>query len=165
VATRLLGSTFPASTFTGFDHHEASIATARAADSPANVHFAVADATDHGPGPYDVIVFFDALHDLGDPPAALRHARDLLTDGGVLLAVEPWSTDTLDASVGNLVARLNYAASTALCTPGSLSQPGAYGLGTAGGPQRRLDLLADAGFRNPMVAADTGFNLVLTAVR
>jgi hypothetical protein len=34
-----------------------------------------------------------------------------------------------------------------------------------GGPTLRLGLLADAGFRDPVLAADTGSNLVLAAVR
>jgi SAM-dependent methyltransferase len=153
----------------GFDHHEPSIATARAraieAGSPANVTFHVADSAGIGAGPYDVVVFFDSLHDLGDPPAALRAACDALTDGGIVVAVEPWSADDFTTTIGNPVARANFAASTALCTPGSLSQPGAYGLGTQGGPAERLELLAAAGFEDPIVAADTGFNLVLSATR
>jgi SAM-dependent methyltransferase len=170
VATRLIGRTWPASTVSGFDNHEPSIATARAraieAGSPANVSFHMAGAADlPAHGTFDVVVFFDSLHDLGDPPAALRAAYDSLSDGGLVVAVEPWSADDLTAEIGNPVARANYAASAALCTPGSLSQPGAYGLGTAGGPAKRLRLLAEAGFGNPAVAADTGFNLVLTAAK
>ena len=34
--------------------------------------FHVADAAGFGPGQFDVVVFFDALHDLGDPPAGVR---------------------------------------------------------------------------------------------
>jgi hypothetical protein len=36
-------------------------------------------------------------------------------------------------------------------------------LGTQGGPAKRLRLLAEAGFRDATLAADTGYNLVLTA--
>nr|WP_296070662.1 class I SAM-dependent methyltransferase [uncultured Actinoplanes sp.] len=170
VATMLIGRTWPASTVAGFDLHPPSIATARAraieAGSPPNVSFHVADAAGiDAAGPFDVVVYFDALHDLGDPPAALRAAYHALADGGLIVAVEPWSADSLEAAIGNPVARANYAASTALCTPGSLSQPGAYGLGTSGGPAKRLSLLAEAGFRDPVVAADTGLNLVLAATK
>jgi hypothetical protein len=42
-------------------------------------------------------------------------------------------------------------------------QPSAYGLGTQGGPGRRIELFADAGFRDARLAADTGFNLVVAA--
>ena len=168
VATLLVGRTWPASEVIGFDHHEPSIATARAKaieeGNPANVSFHVADSAGFGTeGPYDVVVFFDALHDLGDPPAALRAAYDSLADGGIVVAVEPWSTDHLADEIGNPVARIDYASSTALCTPGSLSQPGAYGLGTQGGPAKRIALLTDAGFADAAVAVDTGFNLVIAA--
>jgi hypothetical protein len=45
------------------------MARARAIEegSPGNVAFTVADAGDIGPGPFDVVAFFDSLHDLGDP--------------------------------------------------------------------------------------------------
>ena len=170
VATLLIGRTWPRSEVLGFDHHAPSVATARARaieqGSPANVSFHVADSAGFGAeGRYDVVVFFDALHDLGDPPAALRAAYDSLTDGGIVVAVEPWSTDELAGEIGNPVARIDYASSTALCTPGSLSQPGAYGLGTQGGPAKRIALLTEAGFADAAVAVDTGFNLVLAATR
>ncbi len=129
----------------------------------ADVGFEVADASAFGPGPFDVVVFFDALHDLGDPAAARAGARDLLTPGGIVVAVEPWSTDRLEDGIDNPVARLDYAISTSLCTPTSLAQPGAHGMGNSGGPTRRLDLLTGAGLRDARVALDTGLNLVLAA--
>jgi SAM-dependent methyltransferase len=169
VSTLLMAATWPASTFVGYDFHGPSIATARAeaieAGNPPNVSFRVADATGIGPGPFDVVVFFDALHDLGDPPAALRRVHALLADGGTVVAVEPWSLDRLEGGIGNPSVRIDYAVSTSLCTPGSLGQPGAYGLGAQGGPARRLRLLADAGFRNPTLAADNGVNLVVAATK
>jgi len=170
VATLLVGNTWPAAQVIGFDHHAPSVATARAkateAGSPANVSFRVADSAGFGTeGPYDVVVFFDSLHDLGDPSAALRAAHDSLADGGIVVAVEPWSTDRLADEIGNPVARIGYTSSTALCTPGSLSQPGAYGLGTQGGPAKRIALLTEAGFADATVAADTGFNLVIAATK
>lgn len=105
------------------------------------------------------------LHDLGDPPAALRRAHEVPADGGLLIAVEPWSTDRSEDGVGHPTVRIEYASSTALCTPGSLAQPEQYGLGTQGGPARRIQLLAEAGFGQAGLAADTGFNLVLAAVK
>ncbi|MFG1995495.1 class I SAM-dependent methyltransferase [Actinoplanes sp. NPDC048988] len=165
VATRLIASTWPASTVTGFDNHEASIVNARAALAPG-VDFHVASATEiNRYGRFDVVAFFDSLHDLGDPPAALKAAYEVLEPGGIVVAVEPWSADDFTTVVGNPVARANYAASTALCTPGSLSQPGAYGLGTQGGPTARLELLTAAGFEGAVVAADTGLNLVLAGFK
>jgi SAM-dependent methyltransferase len=166
-ATLVMAQAWPRSTFTGFDLDERAITVARSratdTGSAASVSFRVADAMGFGPGPYDVVAFFDALHDLGDPVGVLRRAHELLAPGGIVVAVEPWSTDQLDDSIGNPIARLDYAISTSLCTPTSLAQPGGYGLGTGGGPRRRLELLTGAGFVDARVAVDTGQNLVLTA--
>ncbi len=166
-ATLVMAQAWPRSTFTGFDLDERAITVARSratdAGAPATVSFKVADATGFGPGPYDVVAFFDALHDLGDPIGVLRRAHELLTPGGIVVAIEPWSTDRLDDSIGNPIARLDYAISTSMCTPTALAQPGAFGLGTCGGPTRRLELLTGAGFVDARVAVDTGQNLVLTA--
>jgi len=168
-ATLLMAHRWPGSTFVGLDFHEPAIATARArateAGATGNVSFRVADATDLGAERFDVVVYFDALQVFRIKEELLRRAHDALVDGGVVVAVEPWSTDRLEEGIGNPVVRLNYAVSTSVCTPASLGQPGGYALGTQGGPARRLQLLADAGFRNPVVAADTGFNLVFAATR
>ncbi|MEU4564474.1 class I SAM-dependent methyltransferase [Actinoplanes sp. NPDC023936] len=169
-ASLLIGRAWPSSTVAGFDLHEPSVATARAraieAGSPANVSFHVADSAGvAGHGPFDVVVFFDALHDMGDPVAALRAAHASLNPGGIVVAVEPWSADDWTSTIGMPITRIGYASSTALCTPTSLGQPGAYGLGTLGGPSTRLALLAEAGFENPIVAADTGFNLVVSGTK
>ena len=127
-ATLVMSQAWPRSTFTGFDLDERAITVARSramdAGAAATVSFKVADANGFGPGPYDVVAFFDALHDLGDPIAVLRRAHELLTPGGIVVAVEPWSTDRLDDSIGNPIARLDYAISTSMCTPTSLAQPG-----------------------------------------
>ena len=166
-ATLVMAQAWPRSTFTGFDLDERAITVARSratdAGAGATVSFEVADGTGFGPGPYDVVAFFDALHDLGDPGAVLRRAHELLSPGGIVVAVEPWSTDRLDDSIGNPIARLDYAISTSMCTPTSLAQRGGYGLGTCGGPGRRLELLTGAGLVDARVAVDTGQNLVLTA--
>jgi SAM-dependent methyltransferase len=168
-STLLMARHWPASTYVGVDFHEQSIGAARAkaleAGAPDNVSFRVGDATEAASGPYDVVVFFDALHDMGDPPAALRRARESLVDGGVVVAVEPWSADRLEDGIDNPVVRLCYAISTSICTPCSLAQPPGYGLGNQGGPGKRLELLAEAGFRDPILAADTGFNLVVAATK
>ena len=79
VPTIMLAEAFPNSTFVGTDYHEESIRLARAAAEEAGVgdrvHFEVADATSYA-GSYDLVLFFDAVHDFGDPVGALAHARE-----------------------------------------------------------------------------------------
>jgi hypothetical protein len=165
-ATLIMARTWPRSEFVGFDNDAPSVAVARSRQADeGNVAFHVAEAGALDGGPFDVVTFFDALHDLGDPVAALRRAYELLTPGGILVAVEPWSTDRLEDSVDNPIARIDYAISTSLCTPTSLAQPGAHGLGTSGGPSRRLRLLTEAGFASARVVIDTGHNLVFAATK
>jgi hypothetical protein len=81
---------WPNTTVTGFDLHQPSVVAARAAAVEAGVDdrvtFAAADAAEIGPGPFEVVAFFDSLHDMGDPPAALRRAHEVLVDGGILRA-------------------------------------------------------------------------------
>jgi hypothetical protein len=80
-----------------------------------------------------------------------------------VVAVEPWSTDRLQDSINNPIARIGYAISASLCTPTSLAQHGGYALGNGGGPTRRIDLFTEAGFLDAHVAVDTGRNLIITA--
>ncbi|MGB3184745.1 MAG: methyltransferase domain-containing protein [Ornithinimicrobium sp.] len=168
-STIAMATAWPRSTVVGFDAHPPSVTVARSraieVGNPSNLAFHVADAAYIGPGPFDVVTFFDSLHDMGDPVAALRQARSVLSDDGIVVVVEPWSVDHLEDAIGDPRTRLAFGISTAMCTPGSLAQPGAYGLGTQGGPTRRLELMAQAGFREPAVVADTGFNLVFAARR
>ncbi len=168
LSTLQIASRWPAGTVTGFDLHRPSVVMARAKAVEArvgNVAFHVADAADIGPGPFDVVVFSDSLHDMGDPPAALARAREVLVDGGTVVVIEPWSVDGLTDGIGNPSIRIDYAISTSVCTPTALAQHGGHAIGTQGGPTLRLKLLADAGFRDPVLATDTGANLVLAATR
>ena len=54
--------------------------------------FQVATATGYA-GRFDLICFFDCLHDMGDPVGAARHAREHLAPGGTVLLVEPFALD------------------------------------------------------------------------
>lgn len=68
-----------------------------------------------------------------------------LRPGGTLMVVEPAAGDRLAENL-NPVGRLFYGASTLICTPNSLSQPGARALGPQAGPARLTALLSAAGF-------------------
>ncbi len=165
-STIVLAQAYPASRLTGFDFHAESIAAASKAAAEAGVGdrvgFEVA-AADSFPGEdYDLVCLFDCLHDMGAPVAAAARARRALADDGTLLVVEPQAGDDLTDNI-NPISRLFYAGSVFLCTPSSLAQDGATGLGAQAGPSRLLEVLSDAGFTHRRIAAETPFNLVIEA--
>jgi SAM-dependent methyltransferase len=165
-STLIMANAFPASNFIGFDYHEGSIARARELAREAGVEdrvrFDVAGAGDYPGAAYDLVCHFDCLHDMGDPAGAARHVRETLKPDGYWMVVEPFAGDTLADNV-NPVGRLYYAASTVICTPNSLSQDVALGLGAQAGPQRLEAIMRDAGFTRVRVATQTPFNLILEA--
>ena len=146
--TILLAEAFPNSTFVGVDYHDESIRQAKAAAVEAGVtdrvEFHASDATSYE-GTYDLVLFFDALHDLGDPVGALTHARASLRPQGQVVAVEPFAEDTLEANLANPVAGVFYVGSSALCVPHSISE-GGTALGAQAGPKKLVDAFRDAGF-------------------
>jgi SAM-dependent methyltransferase len=164
VSTILMARAYPRATVRGFDFHDASIARARelARDegAGANVSFDVASAKTFPCDDYDLVCFFDCLHDMGDPVGALRHVREAIDDDGTVMLVEPYAADTLAENL-NPVGRVYYAASTLVCTPCSLDQEVALGLGAQAGEQRLREVAAQAGFTRFRRATETPFNLVL----
>lgn len=166
-STLMMAQAFPNSQFWGFDYHAASIESARAKAAEAclaNAHFEVASAKDFPGAGYDLIAYFDALHDMGDPVGAAAHAAKALGEDGALMLVEPMAGDTLQDNL-NPVGRLFYAASTMVCTPVSLAQEVGLGLGAQAGQKRLTEVLNAAGLTQVRRAAATPFNMVLEAKR
>jgi 2-polyprenyl-3-methyl-5-hydroxy-6-metoxy-1,4-benzoquinol methylase len=162
-STILLAQEYPNSAFTGSDYHDQSIGIARkrAADAGVadRISFEVATATAFSGSGYDLAATFDCLHDMGDPLAAARHVRQALKPDGTWLVVEPYATDEVAGNL-NPVGRVYYNASTQLCVPNALSQPGGCALGAQAGEAVIRQLTADAGFTRFRRAAETPFNLV-----
>jgi SAM-dependent methyltransferase len=165
-STILMAQAFPKSTFVGSDYHEASVLVARrrAADAGVDdrVTFQTHDATDLPTAAYDLVTMFDCLHDMGDPVAAASAVRRGLRPDGAFLLVEPAAGDLLADNLHPL-GRLFYAASTMICTPSSLAQPGAAALGPQAGPARLTGVLTDAGFTDVAVIHRSPVNLVFQA--
>jgi SAM-dependent methyltransferase len=161
-----MAQAYPASRFSGFDYHAPSITTAtqRATDGGVvdRVTFAQATAKNYPGQDYDLICFFDCLHDMGDPVGAARHAYQALKADGTVLLVEPFAGDHLHENT-NPVGRLFYAASTFICTPNSLSQEGGLGLGAQAGEARLRNVFMEAGFTRFRRATETPFNLIFEA--
>jgi SAM-dependent methyltransferase len=165
-STVVLAQAFSKSRFFGFDYHAPSIATAKERATEAGVsdraQFAQASAKSYADKDFDLICFFDCLHDMGDPVGAARHAYQALKDDGTVLLVEPFANDKLEQN-SNPVGRMYYAASTCFCTPNSLSQEVGLGLGAQAGEARLRAVFEEAGFKRFRRATETPFNLVLEA--
>ena len=164
-STVLMAKAFPRSRFFGFDYHGPSIERARRAAEEAgvsnNTRFDIASAKTY-PGTYDLVAFFDCLHDMGDPAGAASHVRQSLKPDGTWMIVEPFAHDCLSANL-NPVGRVYYAASTFVCTPASLSQEVGLGLGAQAGEARLREVATTGGFTRIRRAAETPFNMVLEA--
>jgi SAM-dependent methyltransferase len=160
-----LAQQYPQSTFTGVDAHDGSVDAARKSAADAGVAdrvtFEQATAKSFD-GTYDLIAFFDCLHDLGDPVGALAHARERLAEGGTVLIVEPMAGDRVEDNL-NPVGAAYYGFSTLLCTPNSLSQETKTALGAQAGEGRIRDVAAQAGLTRFRRVAETPFNLVFEA--
>jgi ubiquinone/menaquinone biosynthesis C-methylase UbiE len=157
-----LAKAYPESTFTGFDPHDKSIEAAHKNAADAGVadrtSFEQATAKEIS-GSYDLIAFFDCLHDLGDPTGALATAKSHLTEGGSILLVEPMAGDKVEDNL-NPVGAAYYGFSTLLCTPNSLSQETKTALGAQAGEAKLREVAAQAGLSSFTRVAETPFNLV-----
>ncbi len=165
-STVLMAQAFPKSRFWGFDAHEGSIVAARKAAQEAGVSdrvtFEVADATAYPSRDYDLICFFDCLHDMGRPVDAASHAARSLDPDGTVMLVEPFAGDRVEDNL-NPVGRLYYSASTTLCCAHAISESGTHVLGAQAGRRQLGHVFADAGFTRFREAAKTPFNLILEA--
>ena len=153
-STVIMAKAFPNSSFQGFDFHPESIETARkraaAAKVGDRVRFEVAAATDFPGRDYDLVTHFDCLHDLPDPVAAGKRAREALSRDGTWMIVEPFAGDSVAENL-NPVGRVFYAASTMAA------------LGAQAGETRIGEVARDAGFARFRRATQTPFNLVFEA--
>ena len=165
-STIILAQAFPRSSFVGFDYHRASIERARGRAREAGVadrvRFEVASAKAFPGADYDLIAFFDCLHDMGDPVGAARHVRQALAPDGTWLVVEPFAGDRVEDNL-TPIGRLFYSVSTLVCTPASLAQEVGLALGAQAGEARLRSVLEQGGFTRIRRAAATPFNLVLAA--
>jgi SAM-dependent methyltransferase len=165
-STILLAQAFPASSFVGFDYHAESIERANGRARRAGVadrcRFEVAGAKDFPGRDYDLLCTFDALHDMGDPVGASRHALSTLARDGSWMIVEPYAGDRVEENL-NPVGRAFYAASTLICTPCSLAQEVGLALGAQAGEARMRAVVTGAGFSRFRRAIQTPFNLIYEA--
>jgi len=161
-STILMALAYPKSHFRGFDYHQASIERARDRARKAGIGdrlvFSVSMAKE-AEGVYDLVTYFDCLHDMGDPVGAARHVKDMLAKDGTWMIVEPYANERLEQNL-NPVGRVFYSASTMICTPASKAQEVGLALGAQAGEKRIADVVKQAGFTHFRRVAETPFNLV-----
>ena len=164
-STIIMAQAYPASRFWGFDNHEKSIETARQRAKDAGVSdrvtFEVANASDFPDQQYDMIAFFDCLHDMGDPVSACKRASATLADDGAVLIVEPMAGNTVEENF-NIIGRTFSGASTLCCTANSLALNGPA-LGAVATQDAIRDTVLAGGFTKFRRATETPFNRIFEA--
>ena len=162
-STLMMAKAFPNSRFFGFDPHAPSIDAARRNAKEQGiedrVRFEVARATDYRAEGYGLICFFDALHDMGDPVGAVRHAAATLAPDGTVMLVEPFAHDRVQDNL-NLSGQLYYGASTVICCAHAIAEGGKLVLGAQAGPRRLAEVCRKGGLAHFRVAAETQFNMI-----
>ena len=163
----VIAEAFPHTEVYGFDFHEPSIKQARQNVAQlglgGRVQFEAVSSTAYE-GTFDLICFFDCLHDMGDPVGIARHARQHLAPGGTVLLVEPFALQNrADNIAGNPAAPMFYHASTFVCTPCSLAQDVGRALGAQSGESGMRSVFDEAGFSSFRAAHTSPFNIVYAA--
>jgi 2-polyprenyl-3-methyl-5-hydroxy-6-metoxy-1,4-benzoquinol methylase len=165
-STIIMAKAFPKSTFVGYDYHLESIEWARnqaVTDGvTANADFEQAYAKNYPGKDYDLVTFFDCLHDMGDPAGAAKHVHDSLKHDGTWMIVEPFAKERIEENL-NPIGRVFYNASATICVPASLSQEVGLGLGAQAGDSKLRQVVTSGGFTRFRRATETPFNRVFEA--
>ncbi len=166
VSSIVMAQSYPNSEVHGFDYHAPSIDVARESAESAGVanrvRFNVARASEFT-GRFELVCFFDCLHDMGDPVGIARHTRSQLAPEGTVMLVEPFAHD--DRAVNHTLpsAKVFYGASTFICTPNSLSQEVGRAMGAQAGEAGMRAVFEEAGYRHFRRVTETPFNIVYEA--
>jgi SAM-dependent methyltransferase len=110
---------------------------------------------------YDLVAFFDCLHDMADPEAAARQAHATLEPDGAVLLVGPMAGERIEDNF-NLVGRIYSAASVLVCTPNAIAG-GGTGIGTIATDDDIRRIFTRAGFSHFRRATETPFNRIFEA--
>ena len=162
-----MAKAYPASQFYGFDSHPPSIEAARERAEKAGVsdrvHFELARAQEYSGGPYDLVCFFDCLHDMGDPSGAISNTVRNLKDDGSVMVVEPMAGKSVEENF-NPVGRTFSGASALCCTANAIAQ-GGTALGAVASDDALREAVTAGGLPNFERVTETPFNRVFEARR
>ena len=150
-STLALAREFPLASVDGYDSDPASIDAARRHAAEAGlagrVVFQLADASSNDAlhQPYDLVLVFEALHDMARPREVLAALRATLAEDGAVLVADERVAETFTAP-GDDVERLMYGWSVTHCLPASLADIPSAALGTVLRSDTVHALAAQAGF-------------------
>jgi hypothetical protein len=121
-------------------------ANAAGAGLEDRVRLHVRDAADPElAGVYQLVLVFEALHDMSHPVEVLRSLRGLAAADGTVLVVDERVADVFTAP-GDEVERLMYTYSVLCCLPVGLSETPSAGTGTVMRTETLRGYAAAAGF-------------------
>ncbi|WP_329558151.1 SufS family cysteine desulfurase [Streptomyces uncialis] len=167
-STLLMSRAYPRSVFHGYDPHRESVERARVIaeeqelDDRTHFHTLAAADLDAERPRADLVTFFNCLHDMGDPVAALRGARRILKPDAVLLLVEP-NAEPDPTTNTHPTGMLFMALSAALCLPAAAAQNGPAALGNHAGEAALRAVAGQAGFTAWKRVAETPRSAVYAA--
>jgi SAM-dependent methyltransferase len=166
VSSMVMAQAYPNVEVRGFDYHAPSVdAATEAADIAGvsdRVRFQTASAKAFT-GEFDLVCFFDCLHDMGDPVGIAEHTKAQLAPGGSVMLVEPFAHSDKAANLDLPTAKMIYGASTCVCTPNSLSQEVGRGMGAQAGEPGMRAVFDEAGYTHFRRVAETPFNIIYQA--
>ena len=140
---------YPYARVDGFDSDTPSIEAARALATDRGVsdrvRFFRQDVSEQVGGDYDLVTIFEALHDMAHPVEALRTARGLLREGGLVLIADERVAERFDAP-GDEIERLNYGFSVLHCLAVGREDAGSAATGTVMRPSTVDGYAREAGF-------------------
>ncbi len=140
----------PNVTVDGYDSDELSVQTANtnAADEGVadRVTFHLVDATNGVPtNTFDLVTYFECVHDMGRPVEALAAGRAALRDGGTVLVMDERTNDTRPPA-GDEVETFFATVSVLWCLPQSRTTPDCEAPGTVMRPAQLEAFAARAGY-------------------
>ncbi|WP_161962400.1 class I SAM-dependent methyltransferase [Nocardioides speluncae] len=144
-----LAKAYPHLRVDGYDSDEASITAARRNAAEAGVAdrvtFDVADASGgYGAGRYDLVLFFECVHDMAHPVEAMAQARDAVAPGGHVIVMDERVAETL--TIGEPTEIFFATASVLWCLPQGRVEPDSEAIGTVMRPDRFRGVVRDAGW-------------------
>ena len=115
ISTMIMAKAYPNSKFYGYDNHSPSIEKAKEQakreGAGNNIEFKVVSANESIGNDYDLLTFFDCLHDMGDDPVgAMKYAKQSLRPAGTCMIVKPMVNNKMEDNP-NPLERICYAAS------------------------------------------------------